>query len=126
MLLDFTDVIEDEDLSTTFDVIRRTDTVGDNGRSTMATQRFNGIVGIVVPGDPGKLLRTPEAGITQRAVTITTLFRLRAISDGVQPDQVVFEGVVHTVTAVKAWTSMGDGFVKAVALSENAADPPPM
>ncbi len=126
MKLDFTDVIEDEDFSTTFDVIRRTDAVGSNGRSSVVENRYVGIVGIVVPGDPGDLLRTPEAAMTQRGITITTVFRLRAMSEGIQPDQVVYEGIVHTVKAVKPWTSMGIGFTKAVALSENAADPPPM
>lgn len=62
--------------------------------------------------------------MADNVITITTTFRLRAVGEGVQPDQVVYDGMVYTITAVKRWGRMAN-MVKATAVSQNAADPDP-
>lgn len=124
--LDFSDVLFDDELSTEFDVIRRAEVVGDTGRSAVVETRHCGIVGVIVPGDPGNIMRKDDSQMTGNVITVSTVFRLRPASEGVQPDIIVHEGIRFTVKALKRWTSMGPGFVKAVAESQNASDPVPI
>lgn len=124
-MLDFSDILSDTDVAgQRFTVVRRTETVGDDGRSTTTSTSIPDQVGSVVPGDPGKLLRKEEGAMADNVITITTTFRLRAVGEGVQPDQVVYDGMVYTITAVKRWGRMAN-MVKATAVSQNAADPDP-
>jgi hypothetical protein len=124
--LDFTDIIYDTDLSDVFDVIRRTETVSTaTGRSSVTEEIITGLTGVVVPGDPGNIMRDESGQMTSRLITVTTDFRLRPASLNSQPDQVLYDGVPYTVKAVKLWTRLGPGFVKAVAESQRSYDPPP-
>lgn len=123
--LDFTDVIEDEDLADTFDVVRRYETIDDQGRSNVSEQTYRNNVGSVVPGDPHELLRTDDGQMTGRGISVISRFRFRASGNGHQPDQIVHQGIRFTVKALTPWTHMGSGFVLVVAESEHAADPAP-
>ena len=124
--LDFSDVLVDSDLADTFDVHRRLEVVGTDGRATITEQPpVLGVLGIVVPGDPGNLLRKDDSQMTSRVITITTAFRLRASGATFQPDVVLYDGVRFTVKATKLWNRLGSGFIKAAAASENAYDPAP-
>jgi hypothetical protein len=124
--LDFSDILFDEELGTTFDVIRRNEVVSEQGRSVVDERTYNGIKGVIVPGDPGNIMRKDDSQMTGNVITVSTVFRLRPAGWGFQPDIVVHEGVRFTVKALKRWTNMGSGFVKAVAESQNAADPAPL
>lgn len=123
--LDVTELLSDPDLCDVFDVYRRTETVGSNGRSTTTEAVTAGVVGVVTPGDSGDLLRKDDSQMTSRIITISTTFRLRASGDGFQPDVVLYDGVRFTVKAVKLWNRFGAGYIKAAATSMNAADPAP-
>lgn len=124
--LDLSEIFSDPDLCDTFDVIRRSDAVDSHGRSNITEQTTSNIVGVVVPGDAGDLLRGDDKSTTSRMITVSTMYRLRASGDGFQPDVIFYDGIRFTVKAVKVWTRLGAGFVKAVATSGNAADPAPV
>lgn len=125
--LDFSDILEDGDVAgVSFDVIRRAAAVNPaNGRSTIVETPFPGQIGAVTPGDAGNLLRQEDSASTSNVITVTAAFMLRAASEGVQPDIIVYDGIRYTVKAVKRWNRLGGGFIKAVAESENASDAPP-
>lgn len=126
MDLDFSEILEDPDLSDVFDVKRRDMTVDEaTGRGVLAERLHAGIIGVVTPGDTGELLREDDKAMTSRLITVTTKFRLRGTGDNFQPDLIFYDGITFTVKAVKVWTRMGTGFVKAVASSGNAEDAAP-
>lgn len=125
MSLDFSDILSDPDVAgQSFTVVRRTDTVGANGRSVLSTASFPNQVGAVTPGDPGNLLRKEDSAMADNVITVSTVFRLRAMGDGVQPDQIIYDGMTYTVKSVKRWGRMAN-MTKAVAVSQNASDPDP-
>lgn len=123
-LLDFTDLLGDEDLSSTFSVIRCTETPIGHGRAAITEVVTNNVVGIVTVGDPGGLLRAEDYSTTDNVITVSTAFLLRATAEGVQPDIILFDGIRYTIKALKRWGHIGQGFVKAVAVSSQAQDPP--
>lgn len=124
--LDVTEILSDPDLADIFDVIRRSEVIGANGRPTLGSVKTEGVVGVVTPGDSGKLTRADDSAMSSNLITISTSFRLRAAGLGFQPDLVVYDGIQYTVTAVKRWQRFGAGWVKALAESENASDHPPV
>lgn len=124
--LDLSEILSDPDLTSTFSVIRRTETVDPStGRAAFTEVQTDGIVGVVTVGDPGGLLRKDDSQMTDNVITVSTIYRLRASSTGVQADVILFGGIRFTVKALKRWTMLGAGFVKAVAASENASDVTP-
>lgn len=124
--LDFSDILDDEDLGSSFDVIRRRERISEEtGRSVVTSTTYRNNFGSVVPGDPHELVRSAEGQMTSRLLSVICKFRLRASGKGFQPDQIVYDKVTYTVKALKPWTQLGAGFVLAVAESEHAADPAP-
>lgn len=124
--LDVTEILSDPDLADTFSVVRRTETVGSNGRPTLTEVTTDNVVGVVTPGDPGNLTRTDDSAMASNLITISTTFRLRALGAGFQADVILYDGMRYTVKAMKRWQRFGAGWVKVVAESENAADPAPV
>lgn len=121
--LDFTDVLVSPEFTSKFSAIRRTDVVDQaTGRSAVTETRVDNLLGVVVYGD-GSNNRRDDAQATDRRITVITRFRLRAASEGVQPDVVLYDGVRFTVTSLEPWHRFGSGFVKANAESMNASDP---
>jgi hypothetical protein len=121
--LDLSEILEDSDLASTFSVIRRAEAVGATGRATFTEAQTDGVIGVVTAGDPGKLLRKDDGQMTDNVITVSTSYKLRASGDNIQADVILFLGIRYTVSALKRWPQMGTGFVKAVAVSENASDP---
>lgn len=125
-LLDVTDILFDPDLADTFNVLRRTEVVGGNGRSQVTEARSTCIVGVVTMASPDDLKRFPDAQLTGRTIMVCTPFRLRASGDGFQPDQIEYDGNLYTVVAIDPYTRFGAGFVEALATSPKASDQPPL
>lgn len=123
-LLDFSDLLVDADLAISFSVIRRTETPAGHGRATITEVVTNNVIGIVTVGDSGNLLRAEDYSTTDNVITVSTSFLLRGTAENVQPDIILFDGIRYTVKALKRWGHIGTGFVKAVAVSSQAQDPP--
>jgi hypothetical protein len=123
-LLDVTEILDDDDFSDTFSVIRRTESVNSStGRSAVTTVQTDNLVGVLT-FEGGDLDRQDTAQMTTRLLNIITTFRLRGSNTANQPDIVIYDGVQFTVKSVEGWHKFGDGFVSATAESMNASDPP--
>lgn len=114
-LLDVSELLTDPDFATTFNVIRKAETVGGNGRTSVVETRFESQVGVIINTDPAELDRREDGQTASRVVTIVTQFRLRGPAPGHQPDDVEVDGERMLVTKVIPHTRWGNGFVKAVA-----------
>lgn len=103
----------------TFNVIRRAEQVGSNGRASSISVAINGLRGVVTPGADGEFERTEDYTLQNKWLTIKTLFFLQAESvDGTpqawQPDIVVWHGNNFIVKGILDWSTYAAGFVKAV------------
>jgi len=122
--LDVSEVLDDPDLSDTFNVIRRADTVGSDGRSVTTPTVYNNVVGVVCMASPNDLDRQDVGEITGAMISVVTSFRLRGSGEGFQPDQIVWDGGTYTVKTIDKYHRYGAGFTSALAMSMNASTPP--
>lgn len=134
--IDVSDLTLDSDIAgESFSVIRRQDTVGANGTSTLETTTLPGagdppIVGAIFPSGDNSLVREEAYQTQAEALTVITQFRLRGASkdangNSFQPDIVVWNGGNYLVKSIKAWTSYGAGFVEAECVSFDFNVPAP-
>lgn len=122
--LDISELFDDPDFASSFDVKRRQEVVGTNGRATTTDTLHEGITGSVWPSEPSNQQRTEDYETSFRVIEIATSFRLRAASTGFKADIVIWEGIEYTVKAVKNFTRYGSGFVHATAESVASTDAP--
>lgn len=123
--LDVSFMTVDSMLSDTFDVIRRTDPVGTNGRTVPVNQQtFSGLTGVVTQQDPADLMRSEDGQMVPRRIFVAAPFAFRNASTGFQPDQIVWQGTTYTVVQAYPYSRFGAGFHEAVAESMNAVDAP--
>lgn len=122
-MLDVSEVLFDPDMADTFDVKRRTEVVGQNGRTTVVDTLHPRIVGVILPETPSELIRRDDGQMTTHKMTIISMFRLRAAAEGNQPDHIVYGGAVYTVTSVMPLSRFGKGFTEAVATYMGASAP---
>ncbi len=97
-----------------FDVIRRVETVGSDGRSTISPTTFLGITGTVGPASGRELDRLPDLDLSRSTISIVTTFRLQNTSPGRLPDHVIWHGDTYQVLSSSDYTAYGAGFVQAV------------
>ena len=116
-LIDVSEIIFDADFAASFNVIRKAEVVGTNGRASVTETRFDGQTGVIINTDPADLEPQEEGEMAPRVVTIVTQFRLRGPAPGFQPDDVEIDGERMKVIKVIPHTRWGSGFVKAVAQS---------
>jgi hypothetical protein len=116
-------------LADSFSVIRRTQTVGSNGRATMAQQTISNLSGPVYPSDDNDLKRLADEQITGKAITVITRFALygevEVAGTQYQPDIVVWRGDNFLVKHLEDWSNYGPGFVLAICTSIDVVDQPP-
>jgi hypothetical protein len=121
--LDVSEVLFDPDLADTFDVRRRSEVVGDDGRPSIGERTFPRIVGVITPEPPADLVRRDDGQMTTHKISVVTMFRLRSASEGSQPDQVLYGGATYTVTTVLPFSRFGKGFTEAIATLMAASAP---
>lgn len=125
-LLDVSEIILDPDLADLFVLVRRNETISAKGRSEVAEVLLPDQVGVFCAATPDDLQRLPEEQRTSRAFSLVTKTRLRASGIGFQPDVVRWAGVDYTVAVLDLYTRYGEGFVQAIVVSMNPADPEPV
>lgn len=123
--LDVSEVLLDPDIADVFDVVRRAEAVGDDGRATTKDSTYRNIIGVVTTAEPGAAEIKDDGQMMPRKISVVTLFRLRGPASGVQPDQIIIGGVTFTVTEVLPFTRFGRGFVEVVATSIAPTSRPP-
>lgn len=123
--LDVSDAF-DPSFMDTFVVIRRVETVNQNGRVETTEQRWT-VDGVITATGPDDLQRLPELQYMNKAITIYTRWKLQGPSPGYQPDFVLWHGsyfIVQTLDDYSGYINE-QGFVTANCMSINALDPPP-
>lgn len=111
--LDVSELLTDPDFVTTFDIVRRTQTVDSHGRAVNAESTIKSVVGAVTAGSSGWLRwlnRSPGYGASSRAITVYAKTRLYDTTSGRLPDLVVWKGTRYIVDKVNDYSEFGQGF----------------
>ncbi|KAA6459630.1 phage head-tail adapter protein [Acidobacteria bacterium AB60] len=128
-LLNFTNVILSPMLSDSFSVIRRQQTVGNNGRASYTSTTTAGVGGVVYPSNKNDLERFPNLQVTAKTITVITTFALRGESEvagtDFSPDIVQWHGDNFLVAALEDYSAYGPGFVLAICQSMDLKEAPP-
>lgn len=117
-LLDVSDILYDPDFADTLTLTRGVQTVGSNGRTTMA-ETTSTIIGVVTSNSGDILKRFPDLARVEGSVMVTTPTVLQIADGSTIADRLAWRGSDYTVTAVNDYSSYGAGFV--IALCERIA-----
>lgn len=120
-LLDVTDVLFDPDLTDTFTVERRVETVGSNGRSTTSVTAFSGL-GVVTSAGPNDLARLDDSQRMGRVISIVTAANLRGAVNGYQPDVIQWRGNRFVIATIDNYPQFGSGFTQAICVGMDLVD----
>lgn len=121
--LDMSDGIIDPLFLSKFDVLRRAEVVGTNGRNVLTTTTLKDKVGVITVASSSDLKRYPDLQITNRSIVVVTKFALQGEIVGFQPDLVVWAGSHYLVRAIDPYPQYGSGFYQVIAESINFVDP---
>lgn len=83
---------------------------------------------VVLATTPDDLQRLPEEEYTNKSISLYSPFRFQSVADPgsrQQPDEVLWHGSAYVVRLLDDYAGYGRGFTHAVAVSVEAADPPP-
>lgn len=127
--LDVSEVLLDPTLVDSFDVIRRLETVGTNGRSSFTPTTIKGVIGVVTMASPNDLMRFDDRDQMGRTLSVITKFRLQGVATAgganYKPDVVVWRGDNYQVKEIEPYPQYGAGFVQAFVESVDSIDVAP-
>jgi hypothetical protein len=113
---DVSDVILDPDFVETFALIRRAETVDEQGMTHVAEQT-QGSSGVIQPVTPRERERLPEGDQMSEAVAVYSVTPLSAGDDQEQkPDRIAYHGLVYEIKSVEPWGDDTAGYCKALAV----------
>lgn len=123
--LDPSIMLLDPQLSSTFDVVERVQSVSDLGVVSVASKIRQGIDGVVTPAKPNDLRRYDDNERGNRAIVVFTNYRVNGAVRAPygnppvqrQPDHILWEGDKFLVREVMPWTKYGAGWVRVLATS---------
>lgn len=124
--IDVSDVLTDPEFAEppkSLIVLRRTQTIGINGRVAVAVKNIP-IDGIVTAGSGNNLQRLEDQQHMIKRITVHTMFRLRGPALGFQPDIVQWHGDNFVVTEIDDHSAYGAGFISATCASTDPLDVP--
>lgn len=123
--LDMTDVFMSEEFcdDAGFYVIQRFETINAKGRGVVNEVRTGPHFGTCVYGKM-PTSRAEDHQSTWAPLIIITQFQLNGASAGRQPDQVEYNGRLHTLIEVKPYDRFGQGFCRAILVVQQANTPP--
>ncbi len=121
--LDVAFILTDPDLASSFDVIRRTETVGTNGRGTLTTKTAHCAIGVITMASGNTLERAAAYQVMGRVISVVTQFELQGEVTGRQPDLVYWMGSYYIVKECDIYGHFGQGFYEAICVSTNYTDP---
>jgi hypothetical protein len=105
-----------------FEVLRRAETVDAKGRASIPEVSLGKKWGSVMVIDPAKLDRGEDGAMVPRNISVISRNQLVPLSQGFQPDIVVWRGTRYTVTECTPHPQFGRGFYQAKCESMNATD----
>lgn len=121
--LDVNMVLLDPDIGgVRFRVRRRQGAIGANGRTQTSEDEYPDAYGVIVMDEKSmERAADSEHGGTE-TIQVITPFALRGVSQGFQPDVVLWNGAEYLVKKVAPYRHFGPGFVKATCESTRAVD----
>lgn len=126
--IDVNDAILDVDLADTFNVVRRSETINNNGFATLTQQTFNNIIGVVYTKGDNELKRREDYDMTMKQIVVVTPFALQASAPGMKPDLINWPpgaAEYFVVHRLEDYSRYGRGWVRAYCTSIQYQDPPP-
>jgi hypothetical protein len=128
-LLDVDDVILDPYVGgEPFTVLRRLETVGEDGRVVLATQKLR-MIGHISPTAPNSLVRETAYQMQRSSITVITTYPLmgpaRDNGSRWQPDVVLWHTSFYVVAEVNDWSNWGRGFIEAHCTSMQSIESEP-
>ena len=115
-MLDVSFMLDDPMLSDLFDLQRKLNIIGVNGRVTSTNDSsFTGLSGVITQQDPADLIRTEDGMSVPRRIFIASRMQLVSESLTNQPDQITWNGVLYSVVQVFPYSRYGAGFYEAIA-----------
>lgn len=114
-MFNVSDVLNDPELVQTIPVTRATETVGNKGRTQLATRDFT-VQGVVHPATEEQLERLPEADRSSETIAVYTATPLTAGDETLAPDTVTWRGGTYKVKSVMDYKDYG--FCEALAVSD--------
>lgn len=120
--LDVSDVITDPFLADSFTVVRRMQTVNQQGETSILVMGSYSAIGVVTPTGSNSLVRAEAYESQSDSVQIITMFRLRSASQDVaginwQPDLIQWNGITYQIKTLNDFTRFGAGFIQAEAIA---------
>lgn len=114
MSLDVTDVVLDPDMGGhTFQVVRESEAVTNDGLRQTAWQKVAQAFGSIQPADSAELERLPEAERVNGAIMVYTPYPLSPGAGSMTADVVWWQGRHYTVQVANAWP-FGRGWTAAL------------
>lgn len=112
--LDVSDVLDDPDFVTTFDVMKATQSISSNGVATDTSEPIDtGVYGVVEAAASLTLQRLAEGSRQGGAIHIYTRYRLSDGRGNEEAHVVLWNGAHYTVVSVDDWSQFGAGYVRA-------------
>lgn len=103
---------------------RRTQTIDRFGRASEVVV-INDFAGVVTATSPDDLVRVPEEELQNKAISVTTQYRLQGPTAGFAGDIVHWHGSRFLVRDIEDYSGYGEGFVHAICVAIDATDQPP-
>lgn len=123
-LLDVSEVLLDPDLTTNFNVVRKTVDTDNHGRQIVTEAVTTGVLGVICSASQNDLERLGDYQTGKRYISIVCQFRLQMTSEGKQADTVQWTGDDYVVLYLDPYPQYGIGFVQAIAGSLDHQDAP--
>ena len=111
-LLDVTDLLTDPDFSSTFDILRSTETVDQHGIASRVEQTIS-LSGVIEAGSGQTIVMLDDGTRISDSLTLWCEFPLWASFENRPADIVLWKGQRYVVKSVEDWTNFGRGYVKA-------------
>lgn len=120
----------DPDFFDTFILHRRLETPDIHGRSTTVDVVTPNQYGVVTAASPNDLQRLPEADVSLKSITITTLTRIQLESTGpggktYKADIIEWAGDFYQVNLVEDYSRFGQGYLWCIAQAIDYTPAPP-
>ena len=112
----------DPDFTDTFTVNRRVESLSLKGRSTLTSQLFPNVIGVVTAVSPSDLDRADGYQAMTRSISVVTQFRLRGEVVNEQPDIIIWRGDNYVVKHIDPYPQFGQGFYQVEATSMDRVD----
>lgn len=123
--LDVNLLLEDPMFLDTFDVLRREEQIGEDGRAaSQDPTHYPGIVGSVQYESASETQKGEAGQYSPRNLKIWTAFRLVKASEGFSPDQILWNDELFEILDVQSYANAGRGFYIGVARSIKVLNQP--